>query len=1151
MTVLDSLQLNDPQMRAATAGGDVVVTAGAGSGKTRTLVGRYLALLEDGVPLQAIVAITFTDKAAREMRTRIRRTIADWLAQEPSRRAFWEEAFANLDAAYVGTIHSLCAQILRAHPVEVARLDVMPGFGVLEEGRAAVLRARAVEEALVWAAGDEAASHLFRLLGESGLRTAVSTLLEKRLDADAAFARMADDPLPGWSSVLEGWLSEHLDRPEWRELLGALSDLHADDPGDTMELARQAVVAHAQAADEARRQSDLGAVLEELVALRAATALTGRKANWPGDTLEMTKDSMRVLRGYFDERLHPLANPKSPASWALDGQAGGMIWALHGAYRRALDVYAQARRAENVLDFDDLEAYALALLDDQEVRAVWQASVGAVLVDEFQDTNERQRQIVYALAGFTRHRAGRPSLPGDAMSRRPHELVDGRDADRSSGEPSVPPPGTLFVVGDAKQSIYRFRGADVAVFRGVQADVQNTGGRTVALDLTFRAHTDLVKMTNRLLAPILGEEERPGRPYLIPFAPLTAHRSEPRPGIDLPFVEFLLGVGESASSGRLAASEGLAARLLELRDRERVEWKDVALLFRASSAFSVYEDALERAGIAFVTVAGRGFYERPEVRQLLNALVAVTNPPNDLALAGLLRSPFVGLTDAALYLLRFPPTSVVPREKQTPCALWAILNHPALPEILDEVDLVHALRGRALVSELHDLAGRVPVATLLKRLLDRTCYRAALQAIEGGARAQRNVDKLLADAHTSGLVSVLEFGEYVRTLRDVGAREGEAPTEAGSAVQLMTVHKAKGLEFPVVVIADAAHAGYRGTERVLLDETLGVTIDLRSEESRHPAAHLLAALRDSERSEAEDRRLLYVAATRAREKLLVSAHTRILKGGGLQMAGWLDRLGRVVGLDEVAMAGIPAEPQQLALPSGVGCRIYPWLEQPQVGPGAQPEPRSAAGKVRRDLVASLILTPSSLDVDGKLTAHEAEPPRRVWRVVPRTRRPHAPAWVVGTLTHAALRRWQFAEEGLEAYLRPIALEMGVVDLDLERASIVETVRMLRRFRAHPLWAELDAAQRWHEVPFSVMADGRAENGVIDLLYPVGESWRIVEFKTDRLRGADALRAHIQAEGYDWQVRRYQRAVRLQLGVEAEAIWVFLNVGNQVVVMPAP
>jgi ATP-dependent helicase/nuclease subunit A len=418
----------------------------------------------------------------------------------------------------------------------------------------------------------------------------------------------------------------------------------------------------------------------------------------------------------------------------------------------------------------------------------------------------------------------------------------------------------------------------------------------------------------------------------------------------------------------------LATRLLELRDRENVEWKDMALLFRASTAFGVYEDALERAGIPFVTVAGRGFYERYEVRNLLNALVALADPTDDLALVGFLRSPSVGLTDAALYLLRFPPPAVVPREKTyKPCSIWAILNHTDLPNIVPPDDLARAVQGRDLVRELHEMAGRVPVAALLKQLLDQTHYRATLQATDGGARAQRNVDKLLADAHTSGLVSAREFVEYIRTLRDAGARESEAPTEAGSAVQLMTVHKAKGLEFPIVVIADAAHAGRGRSANLWLDARLGVTLNLqnrRDDDNRRPAAHQLASLRDAERAEAENHRLLYVAVTRAREKLLVSAHTKILKGGKLSTSGWLNLLGRVVGLDDVAIAGTPVKPQELALTLDVGCTLYPWQKDRATTQRDAHHASRVTRQVFQDLVAPLITSPAS-----RITRHASSFPR--------------------------------------------------------------------------------------------------------------------------------------------------------------------------------
>ncbi len=1153
MGILDLLGLEASQRQAATASGDLVVTAGAGSGKTRTLVARYLALLEAGLPLRSIVAITFTDKAAREMRTRIRQTIASWLATSgvsETSEVSWQQAFADLDAARIGTIHSLCAQILREHPVEATRLGFAPGFGVLEEGRAAVLRARAVEDALAWAAADKDASRLFAALEEHRLRAVLAALLERRLDAAPAFEWLGSDPLQHWKVAVRNWLSAQLDDPEWQGFLAHLASLCADDPDDRMEVARRAVLARAEQTVAALRRDDVDAMLAELTALRrAAVTNVGRKANWPGDTLDAAKETMRALRAYFDERLAPLADSDKSAMW-LDEHVTGLVGALHAAYQRALDAYAQARRAEHALDFDDLEAGALELLRDESVRMHWQATIRAVLVDEFQDTNERQRRIIYSLTGFT-----------------PHASHSNR--------------ASLFIVGDPKQSIYRFRGADVTVFRQVQDDIECAGGQVIALDRTYRAHAPLIEATEHLLKPIMVA--RPGRPYETPFAPLKADRPEPRPGIAAPFIEFLLGVmqakaedhrtadnvadsgdemvrevEEAAGDGRRIAADALAARLLELHAREGVEWGDVALLFRASTSFPVYEDALERAGIPFVTVAGRGFYERPEVRIALNALAAVADPTDDLALVGFLRSPAIGLSDAALYLLRFPPSA-----SPQPRSIWETLSDPTLAEILPPAELPRARRACEVIETLHHLAGRVSVAALLKRLLDETGYRAALQAT-GGPRAVRNLDKLLTDAHTSGLVSVREFAEYVQTLRDAGARESEAPTEAGSAVQLMTVHKAKGLEFPVVVIADAAYAGHSQSPAVFLDERLGVTFDLwqaeksrlaalrgdeRAEEKRCPAAYQLARLHDKARDEAESRRLLYVAATRAQEKLLVSAHTRIKKDGTLSLAGWLKWLGEAVGLDTCKIAGTPTEAHGLPPADDVACVLYPYREEKRRDKEARKQ-EGRATPLSQDIVAPLVAL--SAGPDPKLAVREAEPPPRVWRVVPTARRPVGPAWVVGTLVHAALRYWRFPDQaGLEDFLRPYALEAGLTDPQEIHRTIGEARRLLARFQAHPLYAALAQAERRHEVPYAVEMNGALKSGIIDLLARLDDGWTLLEFKTDEVRAQADLATHIREERYDEQVREYVAAITHLLGERPQALLVFLNVGSKVVVTPIP
>ena len=1092
-SILSLHQFTDQQTDAVQSQDNaLVVTAGAGSGKTRTLVGRYLALMESGLTLRSIVAITFTEKAAREMRARIRSSIEDWLNHcDKDERPLWEQAFAGLDAARVGTIHALCAEILRAHPAEA---EVDPDFDVLEEARAALLKARAIEAALAWAATTPDIVPLFQRMTEHQLRQTLASLVEQRLDAIAAFEASASDPLARWADALAAWLNKRLENPAWAGPLDSLAYLQARQPDDKLELARREVLARwdeARAALETREWDDLFAAL---LALRKAISTGGRKDNWAADDLASAREGMKTLRAHFDDALAPLLK-KKPVSWALDERCTGDLPRLRRLFEHALAEYNRLKEERRALDFDDLEAGALALLErNDEVRARWQSQVKAVLVDEFQDTNSRQQQIVYALSGF-----------GESQT------------------------GALFVVGDSKQSIYRFRGADVTVFRQVQTDVAAIGGRHIALDRTFRAHAPLVSLTNDLLAPILGERDDPERPYAVPFAPLVAHRAEPRPGIRAPHVELHLGLGENADDGRAAAAAGLARRLKRLQREESVEWGKMALLFRASTGFPPYEDALERASIPFVTVAGRGFYDRPEVRDLLNALAALADPSDDLSLAGLLRSPAFALTDAALYLLRRGPDG----DERRP--VWEAL-HGSLDH-LSPTDIARAHRAQEIIATLHDLTWRTTVGDLLARFLNTTHYRTALYLADGH-RLVRNVDKLLTDAHRSGMVSVGEFLEYVQSLRDVAAREGEAPVEAEGAVQLMTVHKAKGLEFQIVVIADAARVGGGRAQPVLLSPTVGVLPGLRDENSM-PITYRLTSLREADREEAESRRLLYVAATRAQEKLVVSAHVRRKKDGTPQLQGWLAWLGQVIGLDQAQLPNALAAPQPLDLDWEGTCTLYPRQDDKET------KRQGDKATTLSNLIAPLVSTPLT-HADPKLKERESEPPPRVWRVVPTTQRPEGPAWVVGSLVHAALRHWRFPDwSGLEDFLRPLALEAGLTDPQEIQRAIAEARRLLARFQAHPLHAKLSQAERHHELPYAVEVEGVPKNGIMDLLYRTNGEWTVVEFKTDELRARTDLETHCHKKGYYRQVEEYVSAVTTLLGQRPRAVLVFLNAGGQI------
>jgi ATP-dependent helicase/nuclease subunit A len=1082
-SILSQFKFTPDQRRAATRRSRAIaVTAGAGSGKTRVLVGRYLHLLEQGQPLRSLIAITFTEKAAREMRTRIRAAIQQRLneSQSPTSNLqlptsdLWQTAFTELDAARIGTIHSLCAEILRAHPAEA---EIDPNFTVLEEGQSAAWQAQAIEAALVWATTRSDTAALITLFTESRLRDILTTLIAQRLDVAAAWQVSSQVEI-----ILTRWIDEHLTSTTWLDALSALSEVRSPKADDRLEIARRAVIDRWQEILAARATTDWDALLNSLAQLRTAISTQGQKTNWAENDLATAREAMKTLRDYYETEWLPLIGKEATASWLLDRQLTDALPAVQALHARTLEEYQRLKDEGQTLDFDDLEGRAARLLTQHPaVRERWQQEVRAALVDEFQDTNARQRDIVYALTGFQSNA---------------HD-------------------GELFIVADPKQSIYKFRGADVAVFRQVQSDIQAANGLTIDLDITFRAHHALVQNLNDLLRPVLGEALDHTQPYEVPFAELRAQRQQPeKPTRHAPYVEFQVGLGENAANGREAAAAALAQRLITLRREEDFAWSDMALLFRASSGFNVYEEALERAGIPFITIAGRGFYDRPEIRDVLNALAAIHDPTDDLALAGLLRSPAMGLSDADIYRLRFATGSDQPR------ALWETLK---TSEVFGDFG--------SLIAELHDLSGRVAVAEVLKRFLDRTHYRTLLSAVPQGHRLRRNVDKLLADAHASRLISLGEFLEYVQTLEDVGVREGEAPVEAGGAVQLMTVHKAKGLEFPVTVIADAAHEKPNRSSAVLLDDQLGLQIDLSNADKAQPITYRLARLNEQAKDDAEDKRLLYVAATRAKEKLIISGHAKVNSKGDLSLQGWLKRLGAVTGLDLIKIHQPLNAPLAVALDQSIGCVLHPMGPTEPIGVSNEATIESAI-----DATATDLSLPLSINHQSKIENLKT----KVWRVIPKAKRPVGPAWVVGQLTHQALRRWRFPDaDNFDAFLWPFALEAGLTDRIEIQATINEVRRILKRFQAHALYAELAQADRFHEVPYTLPNDA----GVIDLLYGSGGDWTIVDFKTDEVRSIEEMRETIEREKYAEQVRRYIEAITIQIGQRPRGRLVFLRVGN--------
>lgn len=1076
--VVNSFGLTKDQRTSALARGkNIIVTAGAGSGKTRTLVARYASLLADGLSPRQVVAITFTEKAAREMRSRLRGALLDLVSKADNidERAYWTSLNNQMDSARIGTIHSLCAEILRAHPAEAG---VDPRFAVIDEGLAKTLKKQLVETAVIGMVSQAEYRSLFQALGTQRVQDLLATLLDQRLEASEIFASALNG-----DDIVRSHLETQFHAPAIldciQELRGFTEQQLFHDAGDKLASQIIELLKEWESAEDAFANGDLIACTQHLY--KARRDFMKKNAGKKGRVKELNAK----LQALYDEFLDPLiggANSKDePPSTESEVTFKTILPLVEKSFADLHQSYRSELQLRHALDFDDLEYGAMSLLQQDAIRAVWQNEVLALLVDEFQDTNPRQRRIVDALAGTG---------------------------------------SRLFVVGDERQSIYRFRRADVTVFREVQSRARTQGDLVLDLDITYRAHAPLLDTTGNLLAGVMGMEDRPGQPFYVPFRPLNAHRKAKPDHISDPHIEFILGAGEDAEDARPIAAQALAQRLLQLREEGQIQsWDDVALLFRASTGYTWYEDAFEDAGIPFVTVAGRGFYERPEIRDILNILHALADPADDLAMAGLLRSPAFGLSDSALYLLRHH------REKKS--SYWNALHEDI--SYLNEPDQA---RGRRTVSILNDLLPRVDresVADLLKELVDAVDYRAIL-AIEdergSNGRLWRNLDKLLADAQSSGLVSVRDFLEYLVTLNDAGAREGEAPADAQGAVRLMTIHKSKGLEFPVVILADATRTSTNRSGPVYLLPEMGLSIQIKPE----PMLYRLSKQLDDLQNEAESGRLLYVALTRARDKLIISGH---ISQGKSKIAGWMKKLCEILEVDPdelLTEAGPYSQPK-----TAQKHHILVWCSH---GQDVHPKNKVPAPSTSPAEPPGLPLYQPLMDPMPIATAEDEAAVRRIWRATEPTL--FVPPSVIGQMAHKALELWlQVDDPRLIPLLESLTLDAGLATEE-QRVEAVRRVReLIERFCAHPLREEIiNADERHHEVPYTRMNEGRSETGYIDLLYRKGNEWFVVDFKTDAIHSEEQYKELV--EKYSKQLERYASAIKQLFGQEVKLSLCFLD-----------
>ena len=797
------------------ATGSTAVSAAAGAGKTAALVEllrRRLAGDGPGEPLapREVVAITFTERAGTELADRLGRELADGVlllraAGDEARAGRLEGALRELPSMAVGTIHGWAAGLLREHALD-AGLD--PDFAVIdEEGSAELLSAAALQGAV--AALDRGAAPQRRLAtalgGARSLGGAAAALVRERATRGL---EAAPGGVPG--------STEEVDEAR-RELLAA-----------------------------ARELAGLGSRATTPTGRAALSALTARLAEVPAGMYGIPPGLATAVKGWRAGKRDPPEVAAARARFdaaaaalplvAAERDAAPLASALASLVGDVERRYREAKDSAGVLDFDDLLLRARNLLRDAPgIRTEMHARVRALVVDEYQDVNGLQAEIFDLLAGG-------PSHGGDAGALPPLRVA----------------------VGDAKQSIYRFRGADVGVFAGLMARLAGGDGRVFFLSENHRSTAGVVDLVNALLS---GEEGGLG----VPFGEEDRLRAT-RTGGESPAAEILDDDGGgSAGERRGREARAVAARAAEFLAAGTPPG-DIAILFRRLTHVGVFERALREAGIPVRVARGGGFFQASEVRDLGELCAVVEEPGDEVAWAALLRSPLCGLSDATLFALsRRGLSRLAGVDPGDAAGEIRAARSGSVPD--GEANRL----GRFLETwrELREGRRRLDVGETVALAVERLDLEAALLSGPDGERRAANVRKAVALAarQASRGTSVAGFAERARRLARMPPREPEADGGDAAAVSLLSVHQAKGLEWPVVFVPEIGARPPSPGRRPVLDEGGRVAVPLFAEEGEAleetaTTARLRAA--GASQEHAESRRLLYVALTRARDRLILS-----------------------------------------------------------------------------------------------------------------------------------------------------------------------------------------------------------------------------------------------------------------------------------------
>ena len=1163
-----AVPLTPVQRMALDSQRNIAVTASAGAGKTATLVERYIELLRQHpeIGVRQVLAITFTQKAAAEMRERIDRRLSDALNDSTTRLSLPKSELVevlpkselvevqdlpaperqrlrqirdDLPAARISTIHAFCAALLREYPIEA---DVDPAFAVLEGVDAAQLRQQAVRQTLASLArvrdADPDKEALRRTLAEwprRYLEQVLEHLLEKKHHARSWCRHYAeqspDQILSDWREMQQTTsapaCSALLDDTQFTAMLAELAAL------EPLTDAKDSAVKRLDPLRDAMRRLSQTPPLDEALAIlpRLAEGLLtngkplsvsrfGSKSNWDEVALARVRELVPALGRY----LAPHADLLSLELSAADERAAAVLPALSRVFLRADVRYENSKGNGSMLDMDDLlEKSHQLLAADADIRHRLAQHYRFALIDEFQDTDPLQWEIIRSLAS-----------PDGQMS-----------GDK------------LFIVGDPKQSIYSFRAADVTVFARVRAAIAeaNAAHQRDSQPFCDDGETLDASPDERLGALVMGENFRtlaqpvafvnalfpkfmqtvPDEPFQVGYDPLIGCRPA---DVSEGSVELLLlppDVNRDATEIAQSEAELVARRLshllagndLQVADQDGLRPPvpgDIALLLRRRRNLSAYEDALRAYGIPFQVAGGQGFYQRQEIYDLANILRVLCNPGDSIALMGAFRSPYFGLSDNALYALTAPDGSRLAKN----------LADADQRQHLAPADQEAATDAVARLQCWRELRDRVPLVELLHTILEDTGAWGFLCYGERGDQAVANVSKLL-DLAREFRGPLADFAARLDLLTNEEQQEGEAVLDA-DALHILTVHAAKGLEFPIVVVPDlAARFNFQNSAPALIDAEKGLGLRVLDPEQDYKRTssfvRTLINRNASRRQRAEEKRLLYVACTRARDHLLLGGaltdkHFATDLDAAADCLGWIcgslalteDDLAR----GTKSVAGVPSP-----LPIHTDSNAFPV--------SATTDHQDAPAFRALDIAPVQAADPA-LDLLSPLDGPQDRPEFAASELVLFAADPAAhhrqyvlglPAWPLGQVDASRRRAMlfgQLAHAGIEALSNSPDADPAALAADLAAAATLpvasyrvsferELAALLHRCRQSPLaahWRTHTEART--EVRFTLSLERGLVHGVVDYLGRGADGlWELADYKTGHRTNTEEAVQHYRLQ----------------------------------------